>query len=170
MCSHEILTNITGFEDVFLWKPTITESFRQTRWNNETFLNNVRGERMVVSAFVCSNFFKNYSALFWCCCRCGLVVLENYTTGKCTLNSNILRHIFHRQDQQNGAAADPLVANSAVWLTYFLLSSCEGLLDCSRASSRLNQFKCGFLAHNQFIYREPHIQEHILIYASLNWG
>ena len=56
MCSHEILTNITGFEDVVPWKPTITESFRQTRGNNETFLNNFWGEKMVVSAFVHSIF------------------------------------------------------------------------------------------------------------------
>ena len=62
MCSHKILTNITGFEDVVPWKPTITESFRQTRSNNETFLNNLRAERMVVSACLCT--FKIFLKLF----------------------------------------------------------------------------------------------------------
>ena len=47
---------------------------------------------MVVSVSVHLKNYWSYSALFWCCCHCGLVVLDTCTTGNCTFNSNILRH------------------------------------------------------------------------------
>ena len=49
---------------------------------------------MIVSASV--HFYKywSYSALFCCCCRCGVVVLDNCATENCTFNSNMIRHHF----------------------------------------------------------------------------
>ena len=49
---------------------------------------------MIESASV--HFYKywSYSALFCCCCRCGVVVLDNCATENCTFNSNMIRHHF----------------------------------------------------------------------------
>ena len=55
-------------------------------------MNNFRAERMVVSTSVHFKKYWSYSALFWCCCRCSLVVMDNCATGSCKFYSNILRH------------------------------------------------------------------------------
>ena len=67
----------------------------------------------------------------WCCCRCGLVVLENCATVNCMFNSNILRHYFAQASSTQRCSNLPFGRKIMEWDSVVLLKNSR--VDCLSA-------------------------------------
>ena len=120
MCSHEILKICMCLEVAFPWKPRTRQSFRETRFKNEIFWTISGLKRLVESFNVHLKILMSFH-FCWCCCRCGLVVLENCATVNCMFNSNILRHYFAQASSTQRCSNLPFGRKIMEWDSVVLL-------------------------------------------------